>query len=113
MVYRSTKTIISAANEVIKKNKIRKEKNLFTENVDGEVITIYTGYDDRQEAQFIAKTIKSLVGTSPSPEGGGQGRGPGLSAGDAGGAHLAVHRRRAALGHRAVPWQRHRRAGAV
>ncbi len=59
--YRSTKNIISAANEIIKKNKIRKEKNLFTENVEGEVITIYTGYDDRQEAKYIANKIKSLV----------------------------------------------------
>lgn len=62
--YRSTKTIIQAANEVIKKNKIRKDKNLFTENVDGEVITIFTGYDDRQEAKFIAKTIKDLKDVS-------------------------------------------------
>jgi DNA helicase-2/ATP-dependent DNA helicase PcrA len=59
--YRSTKNIISAANEVIKKNKIRKEKTLFTENEEGDVITIYTGYDDRQEAMYIAKKIKELV----------------------------------------------------
>jgi DNA helicase-2/ATP-dependent DNA helicase PcrA len=59
--YRSTKTIISAANEIIKKNKIRKEKNLFTENEEGEVITIYTGYDDRQEASFVARQIKDLI----------------------------------------------------
>jgi DNA helicase-2/ATP-dependent DNA helicase PcrA len=59
--YRSTKNIISAANEIIKKNKIRKEKNLFTENEEGEVITVYTGYDDRQEAVYIAKRIKELV----------------------------------------------------
>jgi DNA helicase-2/ATP-dependent DNA helicase PcrA len=59
--YRSTKNIIEAANEVIKKNKIRKEKNLFTDNEEGEVITIYTGYDDRQEAMFIAKKIKELI----------------------------------------------------
>ncbi len=59
--YRSTKNIIQAANEVIKKNKVRKEKNLFTENEEGEVITIYTGYDDRQEAAFIAKKSKELI----------------------------------------------------
>lgn len=59
--YRSTKNIIEAANVVIKKNKIRKEKNLFTENEEGEVITIYTGYDDRQEATYIAKKINELV----------------------------------------------------
>jgi DNA helicase-2/ATP-dependent DNA helicase PcrA len=59
--YRSTKNIIEAANAVIKLNKVRKEKNLFTENEEGEVITIYTGYDDRQEASFIAKKIKELL----------------------------------------------------
>jgi len=64
--YRSTKNIIEAANEVIKKNKIRKEKNLFTENEEGEVITVYTGYDDRQEATYIAKKIKELVASGVS-----------------------------------------------
>lgn len=59
--YRSTKTIIYAANEIIKLNKIRKEKNLFTENEEGEVITIYTGYDDVQEATFIARKIHELI----------------------------------------------------
>jgi DNA helicase-2/ATP-dependent DNA helicase PcrA len=61
--YRSTKNIIEAANVIIKKNKIRKEKNLFTENEEGEVITIYTGYDDRQEAMYIAEKIKELINT--------------------------------------------------
>ncbi len=59
--YRSTKNIIEAANAVIKLNKVRKEKNLFTENEEGEVITIYTGYDDRQEAMYIAKKINELI----------------------------------------------------
>jgi DNA helicase-2/ATP-dependent DNA helicase PcrA len=59
--YRSTKNIIAAANGIIKLNKVRKEKNLFTENEEGEVITIYTGYDDRQESMYIAKKIKELV----------------------------------------------------
>jgi DNA helicase-2/ATP-dependent DNA helicase PcrA len=64
--YRSTKTIIEAANEVIKKNKVRKEKNLFTDNEEGEVITVFTGYDDRQEASFIASKIKELIGVGVS-----------------------------------------------
>jgi len=59
--YRSTKNIIAAANGIIKINKVRKEKNLFTDNEEGEVITIYTGYDDRQEATYIAKKIKELL----------------------------------------------------
>lgn len=59
--YRSTKNIIEAANAIIRLNKVRKEKNLFTDNEEGEVITVYTGYDDRQEAFFIAKKIKELL----------------------------------------------------
>jgi DNA helicase II / ATP-dependent DNA helicase PcrA len=58
--YRSTKNIIEAANEVIKLNQIRKDKNLFTENEDGDLIEYYSGYDDKSEADFIAKKILHL-----------------------------------------------------
>jgi DNA helicase-2/ATP-dependent DNA helicase PcrA len=43
--YRSTQTILSAANDVIKKNTIRKEKNLFTKNITGEKI----GWEKKQK----------------------------------------------------------------
>ena len=66
--YRSTKTIIAASNDIISKNSNRVEKNVFTNNQDGEKISLFaamTGYD---EAEYIAMTAKSLIadGTSPS-----------------------------------------------
>ncbi|PIP03739.1 MAG: ATP-dependent DNA helicase PcrA [Candidatus Yonathbacteria bacterium CG_4_10_14_3_um_filter_47_65] len=65
--YRSTRTILAAANDVIKKNKHRKEKNLFTKNTDGEKITLYEGYDEGDESLFVARKIAELVrgGTVP------------------------------------------------
>lgn len=59
--YRSTKTIIEAANEVIKKNIFRAPKNLFTENIDGEAIGIYEGFDEIGEAKFVASTIYRIL----------------------------------------------------
>lgn len=58
--YRSTKTIIAAANDVIRKNKRRKDKNLFTENVDGEKITTFNGYDENDEARFVIDEMRRL-----------------------------------------------------
>ena len=60
--YRSTKTILSAANEIIKKNIFRKEKNLFTNNEDGALITLYNAYDENDEANHVANTARELVG---------------------------------------------------
>jgi DNA helicase II / ATP-dependent DNA helicase PcrA len=59
--YRSTKNIIEAANMVIKKNQYRVAKNLFTENITGEAITVYEGYDEVHEAEFVADTIDELL----------------------------------------------------
>lgn len=58
--YRSTKTIIEAANEIIKKNVFRAPKNLFTENDIGEQISICVAYDETVEANFIAQKIHEL-----------------------------------------------------
>ncbi len=58
--YRSTKTILSAANVVIEKNKIRRPKNLFTTNSEGEKITIVGALDEAGEADFIARKAKAL-----------------------------------------------------
>lgn len=55
--YRSTKTILDAANSVIKNNKERKGKTLWTENDDGNRITLHTVNSEREEANFIADTI--------------------------------------------------------
>jgi DNA helicase II / ATP-dependent DNA helicase PcrA len=58
--YRSTKTIIAAANDVIRKNKRRKDKNLFTDNIDGEKITMFNGYDENDEARFVLDEMRRL-----------------------------------------------------
>lgn len=55
--YRSTKIILNTANEVIKNNFGRKDKTLWTQNIDGELITYNKCNSDKEEASFIAKTI--------------------------------------------------------
>ncbi len=56
--YRSTKTILNAANDVIKHNEGRKEKKLWTENHEGEQITLHQADDQYQEADYIASEIQ-------------------------------------------------------
>jgi DNA helicase-2/ATP-dependent DNA helicase PcrA len=58
--YRSTKVILEAANTVIDHNENRKPKALWTENPQGEAITGYLAYDEKDEARFIADTIIKL-----------------------------------------------------
>lgn len=65
--YRSTQNILSAANEVIKKNTFRVEKNLFTKKGAGEKITLYEAYDETGEAYFIAGKIKELISDGIPP----------------------------------------------
>ena len=55
--YRSTKSILAAANAVIEHNINRKKKELWTENATGEKLTIYEARDERDEAEFIATTV--------------------------------------------------------
>ena len=66
--YRSTKTIISASNEIIAKNKNRVDKNVFTSNEEGEKISLYTAMTGNDEAEYIAMKAQSLVekGARPS-----------------------------------------------
>jgi DNA helicase II / ATP-dependent DNA helicase PcrA len=59
--YRSTKNIIAVSNDIIKKNKNRKKKTLFTNNPEGEKISILIGYDERDEAESIAGTVSDLI----------------------------------------------------
>ena len=59
--YRSTKNILNAANDVIKNNKARKDKNLWTSNEEGEKIKYYRAYNERDEAQYTIRKIKELV----------------------------------------------------
>jgi DNA helicase-2/ATP-dependent DNA helicase PcrA len=66
--YRSTQTILTVANRIISKNKMRKDKNLFTKNSEGEKIGLYTAYDEADEAYFVAEKTAELIkgGTKPS-----------------------------------------------
>ena len=57
--YRSTQSILSAANEVISHNIGRKGKNLWTNNGQGSPITVYEAADEGAEASFIAGQILS------------------------------------------------------
>lgn len=59
--YRSTKTILQAANDVIKNNRNRRPKNLWTQNEDGEEIVYYRANDEQDEALFVARTIVQLT----------------------------------------------------
>lgn len=66
--YRSTKTILAAANDVIKKNSERKEKNLYTNNKEGEPIGLYEAFDEADEARFIAEKIIELRDNGMRPD---------------------------------------------
>lgn len=80
--YRSTKNILEAANEIIKKNKYRPDKNLFTDNDTGEKIGLYEALDETDEADFVATKILELIdskdrefssGLALAPRTGGEG----------------------------------------
>jgi DNA helicase-2/ATP-dependent DNA helicase PcrA len=58
--YRSTQTILSAANAVISRNQGRKPKRLWSESGDGEKIVGYVADDEHSEAQFVAEEIDRL-----------------------------------------------------
>jgi DNA helicase II / ATP-dependent DNA helicase PcrA len=65
--YRSTKNIIAAANEIISKNVFRPEKNLFTNNLDGEKLSLYQAFDEGDEAGFVTRRIKELLKEGQEP----------------------------------------------
>lgn len=59
--YRSTKTILNAANQVIENNSNRKPKNLWTENQDGNKITYYRADNERDETRFIVERMQEEI----------------------------------------------------
>lgn len=59
--YRSTKSILKAANAVIENNRNRKPKNLWTENTAGQNISYYRAATEQDEAYFVAKKIREAV----------------------------------------------------
>lgn len=56
--YRSSETILKAANAVIANNDSRLSKNLWTEGPEGELIKVYSAYNERDEADFITGRLK-------------------------------------------------------
>src|SRR5205085_1838404 len=62
--YRSTKTICRAANELIKHNKLRKEKVLVTDNPEGSPVVVHDAPDDRAEATFVGEKMGRGIGKS-------------------------------------------------
>lgn len=66
--YRSTQIILAAANDIIKKNTVRKEKNLFTRNIEGDKISLIESYDEGGEARAVGEKIKSLIDSGTDPE---------------------------------------------
>ncbi len=61
--YRSTKNILNAANKVIDNNTVRKGKNLWTNNDEGEKIYLYSADDEQKESEYIAGNIVEFIKT--------------------------------------------------
>ena len=59
--YRSTKTILQAANHVIENNVNRKVKKLWTENDEGQPITYYRAQSEQDEGRYVLSQIQSLL----------------------------------------------------
>jgi DNA helicase-2/ATP-dependent DNA helicase PcrA len=59
--YRSTGTILSAANALIANNHSRMGKNLWTDGSDGEPIRVYAAFNERDEADFVVGRIRQWV----------------------------------------------------
>ncbi len=66
--YRSTANILLAANNIISKNKVRKEKNLFTRKEGGEKIALYGAYDENEEAHYVARSARHLISEGAQPK---------------------------------------------
>jgi len=65
--YRSTQIILDAAQGIISKNRIQKEKKLWTNNKEGEIITVTALENERAESEFVVSTMQELrrQGTRP------------------------------------------------
>ncbi|CAN5133505.1 hypothetical protein BH18ACT10_BH18ACT10_09430 [soil metagenome] len=65
--YRSTQTILSAANAVVANNASRKHKELWTAGDEGERIRVFTASDEYAEARFVVSEIERIVDSGASP----------------------------------------------
>ncbi|MCS6873766.1 MAG: UvrD-helicase domain-containing protein [Pyrinomonadaceae bacterium] len=64
--YRSTKNILSVAEEIIKNNKNRKPKRLWTENEEGEKVYYFNAINAEDEARFVVTRIKEILQENPN-----------------------------------------------
>ncbi len=62
--YRSTQNILQAANHMVRQNRMRKEKALWTENLEGDPLTLYVAEDEKDEARFIVQKIEEWIQSS-------------------------------------------------
>jgi len=60
--YRSTKTILAAANDVIKYNKNKTDKKLWTDKEEGTPIMLFKALNEKDEAEYVAAEIRRLIG---------------------------------------------------
>ncbi len=65
--YRSTQAILDAANEIIKKNPNRPDKNLFTRKEGGALLSLYQAFDELDEAAFITRVITEKIEQGAQP----------------------------------------------
>jgi len=65
--YRSTKTILEVASDVISANVLRKPKKLWTDNEHGTPVTVIESYNAEEEAQSVVNEIEKLVGQEQMP----------------------------------------------
>lgn len=66
--YRSTKNILNAANDIISNNKQRKDKKLWTDNINGDKIVYKKCSDEKDEAYYVTNTIAKLINDGVSKE---------------------------------------------
>jgi len=58
--YRSTGTILGAANHLVSHNSLRKVKSLWTTNEEGAALTLYEAMDEHAEARYISRQVQTL-----------------------------------------------------
>ena len=66
--YRSTGNILLLANETIRKNTVRKDKNLFTSQGSGDKIDVMPSWDELSEAELVAEKCKLLIEEGQDPK---------------------------------------------
>ncbi len=64
--YRSTQNILNVANSIIKNNRERKDKNLWTNNIEGNKVIYHTAINEKDEADYVIAEIKKLLNNDVS-----------------------------------------------